>query len=57
MLMKEASLLSTVADMELLSRKMFFNSLNCHASKLVEKVSTADRNFFAEIESSVNLGY
>ncbi|XP_074655398.1 conserved oligomeric Golgi complex subunit 6-like isoform X2 [Tubulanus polymorphus] len=37
-LSSDASLLTTLMEMETLSLKMFFNSLNCHASKLVEKV-------------------
>eukprot|EP00058_Branchiostoma_floridae_P006355 XP_002591843.1 hypothetical protein BRAFLDRAFT_125333 [Branchiostoma floridae] len=33
-----ASLLATTDDMHQLSKKLFMNSLNCHASKLMEKV-------------------
>lgn len=32
------SLTKTVEEMEVLSHQMFFNSLNCHASKLLDKV-------------------
>ena len=35
---EEASVTATVFDMNALALKMFFNSLNCHASKLLEKV-------------------
>ena len=34
----EASVIVTILDMNALALKMFFNSLNCHASKLLEKV-------------------
>ncbi|CAH1781027.1 unnamed protein product, partial [Owenia fusiformis] len=34
----DASLLSTLEEMSTLSAKMFYNSLNCHAGKLLEKV-------------------
>ncbi|KAI8517720.1 Golgi transport complex subunit 6 [Branchiostoma belcheri] len=33
-----SSLLATTEDMHQLSKKLFMNSLNCHASKLMEKV-------------------
>ena len=33
-----ASLLETLEEMHTLSLKMFFNSLNCNANKLLEKV-------------------
>lgn len=35
---EEASVTATVFDMNALALKMFFNSLNCHASKLLEKI-------------------
>ena len=34
-----ASLLTTLEEMNTLSSKMFFNSLSCHANKMLEKVS------------------
>ncbi|XP_064638798.1 conserved oligomeric Golgi complex subunit 6-like [Lineus longissimus] len=37
-LSKEASLIATIQEMETLSLKMFFNSLNCHASKIADKI-------------------
>lgn len=33
-----ASLLITIEEMHLLSKKMFFNSLSLHASRLMDKV-------------------
>ena len=35
---EDASVTVTILDMNALALKMFFNSLNCHASKLLEKV-------------------
>ena len=35
----EAALLSTIVEIQDLSHRMFFNSLNCHANKLLDKVS------------------
>ena len=35
----ESAVTVTILDMNALALKMFFNSLNCHASKLLEKVS------------------
>lgn len=35
---KEASLLTTITEIQDLSHRMFFNSLNCHANKLLDKV-------------------
>ncbi|XP_078686583.1 conserved oligomeric Golgi complex subunit 6-like [Branchiostoma floridae x Branchiostoma belcheri] len=37
-LQASSSLLATTEDMHQLSKKLFMNSLNCHASKLMEKV-------------------
>ncbi|XP_064604827.1 conserved oligomeric Golgi complex subunit 6-like [Liolophura sinensis] len=37
-LSKDAALLAVVEEMNVLSRKMFFNSLSCHANKLLDKV-------------------
>ena len=34
----ESAVTVTILDMNALALKMFFNSLNCHASKLLEKV-------------------
>lgn len=34
----EAALLSTILEIQDLSHRMFFNSLNCHANKLLDKV-------------------
>lgn len=36
---EDASVTVTILDMNALALKMFYNSLNCHASKLLEKVS------------------
>ena len=41
----EASVTATISDMNALALKMFFNSLNCHASKLLEKVGCTDENW------------
>lgn len=35
---EETALLTTLEEMHTLGHKMFFNSLNCHATKLMEKV-------------------
>lgn len=37
-----ASLLMTLEEMHLLSKKMFFNSLSLHASRLMDKVEYAE---------------
>ena len=41
---EDAALVTTIQEMNLLALKMFFNSLNCHASKLLEKVSGSSKN-------------
>ena len=35
----EAALLATITDIQDLSHRMFFNSLTCHANKLLDKVT------------------
>lgn len=42
---EDASVTVTILDMNALALKMFYNSLNCHASKLLEKVSDK-RSYF-----------
>lgn len=37
------SLLVTIEEMHVLSKKMFFNSLSLHASKLMDKVQKSDQ--------------
>ncbi|XP_062578733.1 LOW QUALITY PROTEIN: conserved oligomeric Golgi complex subunit 6-like [Saccostrea cucullata] len=37
-LCKDAALLSTITEIQDLSHRMFFNSLSCHANKLLDKV-------------------
>ena len=37
---EDASVILTIEEMHTLGLKMFFNSLNCHASKTLEKVSS-----------------
>ena len=39
----EAALLSTIIEIQDLSHRMFFNSLNCHANKLLDKVREWNR--------------
>lgn len=45
------SLLITIEEMHVLSKKMFFNSLSLHASKLMDKVSFTDKNHKATVDS------
>ena len=40
----EASLLATLEEMYILSLKLFFNSLNCQANKLLDKVGPNSEN-------------
>ena len=48
----EAALLSTIVEIQDLSHRMFFNSLNCHANKLLDKVSLeADKVIFLLINT------
>ncbi|KAE8627235.1 hypothetical protein XENTR_v10006915 [Xenopus tropicalis] len=41
-----SSLLTTIEEMHLLSKKIFFNSLSLHASKLLDKVSTTENRIY-----------
>lgn len=45
------SLLITIEEMHVLSKKMFFNSLSLHASKLMDKVSFTDKNHKATVDA------